>query len=681
MWTGGALGFGNWMASLGGAGDLDATDRGSDPSVDSGGSFGLFGDGYQRAESGGLFDPPGQLSEQEPEAAFDLGLDESRLFDLDLDQGGDWWLDEPSDLGNDPWWSAGDEETEFDLGLDESWTNSILSPGAPDEERLFDLGLEDFWLPDSWQSSEGAEPDDAFDRLEPLPESPGYTMTARPGDTLWDMAQQLGVELRLLTETNPHLADGNLRPGDKVIVPTALYIDTTSVVGADPQRLAQEDAFQRQQHIDQVTRAINKTLDANLSIGTRSARLLQQVHDAGAGNGQALLEALGPEGQDRLMRAFRAADRDLVQERIHALDGGTIDFTEPAVEQLFYGLFEGLTEGAVDSVEFAKALFRGRTYKELGAFGWKVFQATNPAVRTLNPEAHYAAQADLLLMADGAWSAFRDQWKEARETGTETRFIAEIAGKGTFELLLTRGAGAAAAGTKRTIEIGLGAGLPPRLATRLGQTAALLDDAQVERLGEILENATPEDIARMKNGDLTEALAVNPDILEAWSEVLIAQGLRHSTNASTWAAMVEGLQRSGTGSRLGTPETRHQVDAYRNGRMVADLATMATKNPNARTIVLGKFNEGGVSYAQVARDLELTYFELDPWTRVAGSLGDDAMWEINKAFLKQQLAQGKGIVLTHDPWKATGYFKREVRHLLRAGYTFTRVGSEWRAVR
>ena len=57
------------------------------------------------------------------------------------------------------------------------------------------------------------------------------------------------------------------------------------------------------------------------------------------------------------------------------------------------------------------------------------------------------------------------------------------------------------------------------------------------------------------------------------------------------------------------------------------------------------------------------------------------MWQINKAFLEQQIKQGKTIYLSHDPDKADGYFKKEVKYLKKQGYSFIPEGDMWKAVK
>ena len=56
------------------------------------------------------------------------------------------------------------------------------------------------------------------------------------------------------------------------------------------------------------------------------------------------------------------------------------------------------------------------------------------------------------------------------------------------------------------------------------------------------------------------------------------------------------------------------------------------------------------------------------------------MWNINKAFLKQQITAGNNFILTHNPYTADGFYRREVKYLIKEGYTFIKDGEVWKAV-
>jgi filamentous hemagglutinin len=60
---------------------------------------------------------------------------------------------------------------------------------------------------------------------------------------------------------------------------------------------------------------------------------------------------------------------------------------------------------------------------------------------------------------------------------------------------------------------------------------------------------------------------------------------------------------------------------------------------------------------------------MSDWHTVQGQLGADQMWNINKAFLDQQISQGKSFVFTADPTKAPpgSYTSMEYVHLQKSG--------------
>ena len=112
-----------------------------------------------------------------------------------------------------------------------------------------------------------------------------------------------------------------------------------------------------------------------------------------------------------------------------------------------------------------------------------------------------------------------------------------------------------------------------------------------------------------------------------------------------------------------------------------EYAKQATWDNQYNKLVLGKWNQNGVSYVKVAQKKKATYFELENWNEVQNEIGKRKMWQINKAFLEQQIKQGKTIYLSHDPDKADGYFKKEVKYLKKQGYSFIPEGDMWKAVK
>lgn len=119
------------------------------------------------------------------------------------------------------------------------------------------------------------------------------------------------------------------------------------------------------------------------------------------------------------------------------------------------------------------------------------------------------------------------------------------------------------------------------------------------------------------------------------------------------------------------------------GKAYGDYAVQATKNASSNKVVLGKFMQDNVSYVDVARREGATFFELDNWNDVVKTVGDKNMWNINEQFLNQQWKAGKDFYFSHNPWEATGYFEKEVLHLMDLGVKdFVEVGGGlWKAVK
>ena len=98
-------------------------------------------------------------------------------------------------------------------------------------------------------------------------------------------------------------------------------------------------------------------------------------------------------------------------------------------------------------------------------------------------------------------------------------------------------------------------------------------------------------------------------------------------------------------------------------------------------MVIGKFAETGQSYQKVAAHLDATYFKVENWRELSQTLSKEELWQINKAFLSQQIKAGKQVILSSDPATATGTFPREVQYLKDLGYHFVKDGWVWEAVR
>ncbi|WP_287497976.1 hypothetical protein, partial [Pandoraea sp. CB10b_02] len=125
------------------------------------------------------------------------------------------------------------------------------------------------------------------------------------------------------------------------------------------------------------------------------------------------------------------------------------------------------------------------------------------------------------------------------------------------------------------------------------------------------------------------------------------------------AARINNFYRDGA-----TPELLQQ--AYRQA------ALSSTHNAGASEVILGKYIAGSDrSYEMVAQSRGATYFSMSDWAAVQGQLGADKMWNINRTFLEQQIAQGKSFTFTVDP-RTVGDFTftaKEYDFLQKNGYS------------
>lgn len=89
-------------------------------------------------------------------------------------------------------------------------------------------------------------------------------------------------------------------------------------------------------------------------------------------------------------------------------------------------------------------------------------------------------------------------------------------------------------------------------------------------------------------------------------------------------------------------------------------------------VMLGKYAADSSSYIAKAGD-SYKYFDLgsDGWSAASKAVNNnmDEMWRVNKKFLDNCFEAGDDIFFSHNPWEATGYFEKEVLHLIDKGAT------------
>jgi len=178
--------------------------------------------------------------------------------------------------------------------------------------------------------------------------------------------------------------------------------------------------------------------------------------------------------------------------------------------------------------------------------------------------------------------------------------------------------------------------------------------------------------------------SVTARTLAVGSEIISAEALSRTVMfADKYGAVYDALkntkERLGGSADPGSGKDPNEDEG--TSSTYSNYAKQATKNPNSMEVVLGKYNQGGVSYTKVAEQRGATYFQLDNWDNVVKNVGEKNIWNINEAFIRQQASAGKTFILSHDPAQATGYFAKEVNLLKDMGYSFIKEGSVWRALK
>ncbi|CAE6869329.1 hypothetical protein R69658_08052 [Paraburkholderia aspalathi] len=103
----------------------------------------------------------------------------------------------------------------------------------------------------------------------------------------------------------------------------------------------------------------------------------------------------------------------------------------------------------------------------------------------------------------------------------------------------------------------------------------------------------------------------------------------------------------------------------------SQAALSSTHNASSSEVVLGRYIAGSAdSYDVIAQSRGATYFSMSDWNAVQGQMGAENMWNINKAFLDQQMVQGKSFVFTANPElaPAQSYTRMELNYLKSSGY-------------
>ena len=160
--------------------------------------------------------------------------------------------------------------------------------------------------------------------------------------------------------------------------------------------------------------------------------------------------------------------------------------------------------------------------------------------------------------------------------------------------------------------------------------------------------------------------------------------LRYATQAQREAALAADIARSAREGDSLAARADTEAGSMQPYAFFQKAAQAATHNPGATEVVLGRYIDGSpASYDAVARSRGSTYFSLKDWSQVGKEVGDDGLRSVNKAFLDQQIQQGKTFLFTADPVTAPigSFTNLEYTHLLAAGYRLKREGTMYRAVK
>jgi filamentous hemagglutinin len=192
---------------------------------------------------------------------------------------------------------------------------------------------------------------------------------------------------------------------------------------------------------------------------------------------------------------------------------------------------------------------------------------------------------------------------------------------------------------------------------------------------------------QLAKSTLDGLLMASGDAAIAKFTVLLGKGVAATADAVKIVRGGSGIETAAGQQALATSLNNF----YRDGASPAlvqqtfnQAAVSSTHNATATEVVLGKYIKGSAdSYEAVAQSRGATYFSMSDWSVVEGQLGADQMWNINKAFLDQQISQGKSFLFTGNPAAApTGSFTQlEFFHLSNKGYDIVFDGRFYRAIK
>jgi hypothetical protein len=119
------------------------------------------------------------------------------------------------------------------------------------------------------------------------------------------------------------------------------------------------------------------------------------------------------------------------------------------------------------------------------------------------------------------------------------------------------------------------------------------------------------------------------------------------------------------------------VNAAKGGRFTAkqidDYDKLATKNPDAEKVMLGKYLDGGENSYIARAGKDHTYFDMgaEKWKEAEALVSENAneMWKINKKFIDEQIVKNKEFYFSYEPWIVQSHesLSKEAEYLIDLG--------------
>jgi hypothetical protein len=121
---------------------------------------------------------------------------------------------------------------------------------------------------------------------------------------------------------------------------------------------------------------------------------------------------------------------------------------------------------------------------------------------------------------------------------------------------------------------------------------------------------------------------------------------------------------------------------------IDDYVKLATKNSDAKKVMLGKYLDGGEKSYITRAGSDHTYFDMgaEKWKEAEKLVNNssDEMWRINKQFIDEQKALNKEFYFSYEPWIVHSHesLSKEAEYLIDLGAKdFIKINENtWKAI-